>query len=417
MDYNDIPKYVKRYSFASKMNACQRYSMRMITLFGIVSPIELRKEILPWEIETFALFAIASSEYNDGDILEKGERRFTEIVNAIRNHDKVKDLKNIEPMNFIAEFLIRYGLTQFDVQEKQEYKYYRYYYFFNYKNDEFSINIGDDLRKKFGVDYNEIMQLSISLNFFFSTHKATDEMIEFIIKLYAEALRPLTISREDYVRILKTNANDIDDYEFCVRPSYSYAFIYDNDGIIHLPLPHLLYRAATSALMYRLTEANSGSREKIGRFVVESYLLKILIAANIYDEVLPDNTYIYKKTECKTPDINIRSNKSYLFIESKSSVPSKAMRMLNQDVQMKHIETLAKAVYQLYKQIKLFIDGRFNFFSTNDYQTGDSKNVWGIVSILEDSFIMRKMVFEKFAMLADISIDGSDFNWAITHIN
>ena len=45
-----------------------------MTLMGIENPEILRKQILPWELETFLLFAVNVDEYQDTDIMEKNER-------------------------------------------------------------------------------------------------------------------------------------------------------------------------------------------------------------------------------------------------------------------------------------------------------------------------------------------------------
>ena len=137
MDYNDIPKYLKRYSFSSKMGICQKYSRRVLTPTGIISAEEMRKGVLPWELETFVLFAVEAEEYNDNDISAKNESKFIEVMNAIRARKQTEDLKNSGTKNLVIELLIRYGLTQFDLQEHQDYKYYRYNYFFNYHKSDF----------------------------------------------------------------------------------------------------------------------------------------------------------------------------------------------------------------------------------------------------------------------------------------
>lgn len=416
MDYKDIPKYLKRYSFNSKMNACQKYSMQIITLLGIVPPEKMNDQILPWELETFLLFAINAKEYQNTDILEKNERRFFEVINAIRDHDETDRLKSSGTGDFLVELMMHYGLIQFELQEKQQYKYYRYSYFFNFVDQEKGVNIREEFLKKFGVEYNLIMQLGVALSLFLSTKKATMEMIIYIINYFYKAVIPLTITREGYRELLKVCANSIEDYEFCVRPSYSYPFILDDEAGIHFPLPHLLYRATTSALLYRLKENNSKIRDEIGHVVVESYLYEILKTTNIYDEVIPERTYTNKKIECSTPDISIREGDSFLFIESKSSVPPMGIRLFDYEIQKKQIEIIASAIYQLYKQIKLFTEGMFSIFDNMPLFDEHNEKVWGIVSLLEDSFISRKLLYEEFSKLAKIEVDSQEYMWAIHHI-
>lgn len=416
MDYNDISKYLKRYSFSSKMGISQKYSRKIITPMGIIPIEEMSKGILPWELETFVLFAVEAEEYNDEDIFVKNESRFLETVNAIRARKQTDDLKMSGTKNLVAEMLIRYGLTQFELQEHQDYKYFRYHYFFNYQSEEDGVDIKKEFMEKFGVEYNKIMLLGIAFNISLCSKDTSTWMINFIADYYGNALNPLSITRDKYMEQLKYYANNRDDYVFCVRPSYSFPFIIDNSEVIHIPLPHLLYRATTSALLYRLTENNLKLRDKIGRYVVESYISKILDAANIYDEVLSERKYKIKGKEHKTPDICVRSKESVLFIESKSSVPPASIRWLKQEANTKYIEKITDAIDQLYKQLKHFLDGKFHVFSNEFEESIEKDNVWGIVSLLEDSFIMREVVYKEYAKLADISEDGEEYKWIVEHI-
>lgn len=65
MEYNRIPSSFKRYSFASKMQACTIESMKTMDFMSTVSPEILRTLILPWDIETFVIFAVKAQEYNN----------------------------------------------------------------------------------------------------------------------------------------------------------------------------------------------------------------------------------------------------------------------------------------------------------------------------------------------------------------
>ena len=84
MEYEDIPKYIKRYSFDSKMQACYKYSIALIEFLAVKHPTEWNDKILPWELETFLLFAVNFQEYQYIDILQNNERRFKEFIDAIR---------------------------------------------------------------------------------------------------------------------------------------------------------------------------------------------------------------------------------------------------------------------------------------------------------------------------------------------
>ena len=80
MEYNRIPVVLKRYSFASKMQACTIESMKTMDFMSTVSPEILRTLILPWDIETFVIFAVKAQEYNNLDIRDKNGKYFYEIM-------------------------------------------------------------------------------------------------------------------------------------------------------------------------------------------------------------------------------------------------------------------------------------------------------------------------------------------------
>lgn len=363
MEYEDIPKYIKRYSFNSKMRACYKYSIALIEFLAVKHPTEWSKQILPWELETFLLFAVNFKEYQDIDILQNDERRYKEFINAIRKKapneqiisqgkDKTRDL-----------VMMHLALIQFELQESKLYKYYRFNYFFSYENPEININMKEEFFAKFGVFYDEVWSFGIKLNAILSIQKGFNTITEQLVQQYIKVMPLLTITRNQYRDLLSIYSNSINDYEFCLRPSYSYLFIDDEVGGVYMPLPHLLYRATTSSLLYRLTDSNLPLKDKIGKHLIQDYLERILAASKAYDEVIPEKKYKLHGTHCDTPDVMIRTGNSFLFFESKSTVPPMKLRKFDKEVQNDHISRLGTAVDQLNKQIQRFINGEFNFFN------------------------------------------------------
>ena len=116
-----------------------------------------------------------------------------------------------------------------------------------------------------------------------------------------------------------------------------------------------------------------------------------------FDEVLPEQKYIQNHTDSNTPDVLVRSGSHYLFFESKSAVPSNGVRVFEQDAIDKHINKLANAVGQLYKQIQNFNNGVYYPFSNQRPTDFSLDNIWGIVSVMEDSFANRKQIYDKVA--------------------
>lgn len=411
MEYDRIPVVLKRYTFDSKMQACTVASMKTIDLMGTVSPEVLRTLILPWDLETFVLFAVKAIEYNNADIRDKNGKCFFEVMHAIYKHQSLDKLH--EGDDFICKLIIHSGLTQFDLQERQEYKYYRYHYFFGFSNNE--IDMAHIFKQKFGLSYERVWQLGAVINVLFSTQKATPDILQYIVKKFSDVLPLLCISREEYANQIDTFASGTKDYPFCVRPSYSYPFISDGN-VVYLPLPHLVYRATTASLLFRLTEGNNALRDSIGKNVLEQYLFDILSASKAYDEVLPEGKYTCNRRESRTPDVQIRSGNDYLFFESKAAVPPNTVRNLDNDAIVAHVERIAGMLYQLFKQIRKFRTGYFYPFANQKPQGISTDNLWGIVCLLEDSFVSRERVYMRFAQQADLQIDSAEYKWVVAHI-
>lgn len=65
------------------MQACTIESMKTMDFMSTVSPEILRTLILPWDIETFVIFAVKAQEYNNLDIRDKNGKYFYEIMQSI----------------------------------------------------------------------------------------------------------------------------------------------------------------------------------------------------------------------------------------------------------------------------------------------------------------------------------------------
>ncbi|HDR7211034.1 TPA: hypothetical protein QCX03_004165, partial [Bacillus cytotoxicus] len=84
MSFERIPILLKRYDFKSKMDICQQYSKEIMSIDGLVSANELINKVLPWEIETFALFSTITFKEYSGRKFEdpKEQRNFIKIINT-----------------------------------------------------------------------------------------------------------------------------------------------------------------------------------------------------------------------------------------------------------------------------------------------------------------------------------------------
>lgn len=116
MEYNRIPVVLKRYSFASKMQACTIESMKTMDFMSTVSPEILRTLILPWDIETFVIFAVKAQEYNNLDIRDKNGKYFYEIMQSIYKYkDPNKLQKNASRFSFSSYLVVLRFLMKMNV--------------------------------------------------------------------------------------------------------------------------------------------------------------------------------------------------------------------------------------------------------------------------------------------------------------
>ena len=114
MEYNDIPRTLKRYSFVEKMNILQTWSRKNMNLNGVIDRNERGKTPFPWELETLLLFSVTSQEWRQGRF-DRNDRNFVAMINCIRNHphpivDKLKGTNDL-----VNELFVALGSVQFEI--------------------------------------------------------------------------------------------------------------------------------------------------------------------------------------------------------------------------------------------------------------------------------------------------------------
>lgn len=410
MKYDKLPCILQRYSFESKVEILFFYSRQLLKIDSI--NIE-NKLPFPWELETMLLFSVKAEECQAKSFKGKEAKIFSNIINCIRFHDHptiVMHAGNIELINFIS---IAYGATQYDLQSYAIYKYYRYRYIFNYQTP--AVDMKNEFFNKFDIDYLSFIEFGFVLNSLIILYdKISPFIVNYIYSKYDYVLKALTISRGNFAELIDKFSNNIDDYLFCIRPSQSYPFIeYRNQ--IYFPLPHSLVRATTDSLLYRLTDGNNKLKGKIGKYVLEDYLYSIIYESNIYDEVIPEKEYYDGKKLKKTSDIMIRKNNEYLFFECKSMVPYAKTRVFEEEKIVKELERIGDAVIQLYQQIYFDFNSKYNFFVYRETKIELDKK-YGIVVLLERSYVMEERIYENVRNKLHLSTDSEEYNWILNHI-
>lgn len=416
MVYNDIDRVLKRYSFEEKMKIAFENSTKLIEAYldSTNNPNKFFKLVYPWELETFVILSIKSKEWKN-DIFSTN-KIFVNIINAIRNKNNM--ILSVKTKNFstIEKIMIPLSANQFDFQEDLFIRFYRFNYYFNFFNDE--IDMRNEFFNKFKCKYDDFIFISFFLWMFFccdlkNNYSSVNDVYKFLYMDYESAINCLTISREEYINEIDSITNDPNNYVICFKPSYKYPFVEYNKKIF-LPLPHLLIRASTSSLMYRLTDGNQELSEKIGKEIYESYILKIISESNMFDEVLPEQTYRNSKgEELKTLDVLTRKDNNYFLFDSKSFSPKIDLRVLSDEAYQKDLLRIAQAYKQLYNHLRKYIDKELSFFEN---KVVDKTNIFGIAIIREEPFFDKNHIYHKTAELLNIYIDSKEYKWLCKHV-
>lgn len=410
--YKNLPKLLKRFSFYEKMRICNEYSRKAMAFENSRDYDKLRSVPLPWCLETFTMLSIEAYEYSDGTFLGKAEKKFAKMMDAIWSHIP-ESLSNCG-ITFADYFLPVTALTQFYLQESYWIKFYRYWTIFSDNSNPTLLK--DIFIKKMGTSYYDYLLFGICLKMFFSIKTPIPPVIlDCLLYRFPQVSNHLIIKREDYISLQQkfiSNPIEKSEYLYSVRPSYQYSFVKYRDSI-YFPLPHLLTYNITSSLYFRMTDGDNNLRDHIGKHILERYLLNMMEQSNIYDEVFPEQLYKGQSgSEAKSPDVIARQKDAVLFLDSKSTVPSIGIRLFDSKAYEKNIEITTDNVIKLYKQIKNF--SKFNPFAVA--VSSAMTDYWGIVVVLEDSYIRRHKYYERVYNKLQLPKDSPEWQWIITHI-
>lgn len=193
---------------------------------------------------------------------------------------------------------------------------------------------------------------------------------------------------------------------------YPYPFIKHNSKY-HLPLPHLLIEAITDSLLTRLTVGNDSLRQLLGKEVIENYLYDILQESNAYDEVVRECKYYIKKTPIFSPDVMVYKNDRCILFDTKASVPPIKLREFDESTFSKLIDRYARTIKNVYNRICEF---GIYYKPFNRIGGFDKKNIFGVVVLLEDNFILRQNIYDRAAELLELEVPSSEFEYIQSNI-
>lgn len=408
LDFNRIPSILKRYSFESKMNTAQFYSRQLMNYSG--AQRYSSRIPLPWEMEAFVLYSIYSKEWKYDKISSKS---FWRIMNSIRNYFPPKLEKYKGTTQFLTWFKITAASTQFYSQQNYMFLFYRYNYYFSYHNDE--INMNDVFINKFHHEHYDYLLMAQSLWLAMMSEPETvfSAIMPLILAYYRDHISKLAISRSEYIMQMDNYSGSFEDYLYSFRPSYSYPFIeYENH--YYLPTPHLLFQSVCGSMMYRLTEGNEDLRRKIGKEVFESYLLKIIIDSNEFDQVLPEHDYEFKEEQKKTVDVMAIKDATIVLLDRKSYVPKSKLRLISEDALNDDVSRIAKAIVQVYKHTRNRIGKEYYYFEKKKDYIDFENDIFGMVIIEEDGYLPEEETYNSAALT--LKLDASETEWLRKHI-
>lgn len=380
---------LKNYSFESKMLLCEHFSQQLMTSNNLDLPGNING-VMPSELEIFMLYSALFDDNQSSLTID--DHTFSEIINAIRNfqHPKWDELQ--ETGNYADYFLMISGLTQFAVQGNISQRFCRYNYFFNFKNDE--INMQEKFRDKFHCSYEQFRKFAFSVYLIFSDKENRTDIkaifLSFLMEKYNEAEKQLIITKESYKKSVKDLLGDnLIDYYYGLKIQYLFPIIETEDSL-YFPIPYLLINSTTDSLLHRLTEGEPDIRRIIGKTVLEQYLYDLYSEIENIDFIYKEKKYSIGKEELLSPDLMVIENDYCMMYDTKLSVPSSSMRILDEVSINKAINIAAENVKKIYLQIINYDQGHFKL---------DKKicknNVFGIIVQLEDYYISRVSIYEK----------------------
>lgn len=410
VDYLRLPTILKRYKFEDKLHQAEVYSRKLMNPDVQGNPSKVREQLLPWELECFVSLAIKAAEWKYDD-LDKSS--FIQIMNGIRAAYHPALQKKAGSEQFVRWFMMVTSATQFDYSESYWHKLYRYTYYFSYVSEK--INMPEEFQKKFGIDFQSVIRFSLALWMMYIT-EVKDVSIgkKELMSKYPQVVSLFTMSRDSFIAELDSLASDPMDYVYCLRPSYSFPFVkYKEDT--YLPLPHLLIRASTSSLMFRLTDGNDELRKVVGNEVLESYLFHLISTCPEFEHIEKEIVYTKGKLQNqRSADVMTNIGDQIICFDSKSFAPKVALRIFSEEAYSAELIRLGKAVKQMYEQIHNKFGVEYTPFDVSVNE--NRSNIWGIVVVLENPFIPLDDIYAEAARQLKMNLNAAEYEWLKGHV-
>lgn len=409
-------KELEQYSFDSKMIMCQKFASRIMSSLEVDMHLAFKQNIMPWELETFAAFSVIYDVDNVG--LDIDMDAFSRMITMIRNYWH-PELTIVEANGTYADtFMMISALQQFPVQGVFLQKLFRYNYIFNFSNS--NINMKEEFCRKFLAPYIDFAVFA-HIVFVYCSKDANikgqevgrQRMLEKVFRI-DHVFKALCIEKETYKNELEAlYKNNVLDYYYGLKIQYVYPLVSGVD-FTYIPSPYLVINAVTESLLNRLTFGNKKLRNVFGKEVIENYLFDIYKEVSGVTWISPEFAYNVGREEKLTSDVLVAEGNYCTFYDTKALSPSLKVRQFDQEEINKEIEIYAKNMLQVYQQTIHYSEGCFNL--DKSYET---KNIFGVVVVLEDAVVPREKVYTKaFEMWVEKvgSITECEGNYIHSHV-
>lgn len=409
--YENLPKLLKRFSLESKVQYSYSKSMEVYEYYQINDFNKIRVSPHPWELETFTMLAFQAEEYRGPK--ELSEKQFIKMINAIREEQpsKLEGLQGVELINNMFPLI---GLSQFAIQEKMLPFLYRFSCLF--EDDDDPVKLKTVFQDTFSCPYLDFavfarIMMTLMLGVSAKLHMDVNKCVFRLMDVLPTVFQALTITREEYNKLTSAySENKLENLVSCLCPSITYPFITYGD-IMAFPLPHLLMRACTTSLLYRITMGNDAINQGIGRHCLEKYLKRIIDESDAYDDVSGEVPFIENQNKKYSSDVIARKGNQVLMLENKFLRPNLKLRYLGGEALDKTVDRISDGVIELYTAMK-----KYKKYDPFQLQNITDKDLWGVLVLFEDPYVSREQCMHEAANKIGIELESSEYMWLIQHI-
>ena len=387
----DVPGILAKYSWKAKMLACRQYVRQAMDCGRCYNVDNVSSAPTPWELNQYVAL---SATYCDGKEDYMPDSVFRKIINSFRESPPKKLPSTIQEIKNYLSFEI--GTIQIPFQQDGIVLLFRYLFIMTYVDKCSKIDMGAEFEKCFGIRYEAVFQFCLLTYFAAAENMEWGEFFyafcnNFSLMPNKKFLKIISLFTKGRTSLAKTQGAL---FEFstngvgnALNLLEKHPFI-NMGNVLHLPLPYLLNHAATRHLFDRMMTISKGARAKVGKLVMEPYVLNLLTYAGCYRKVLPEFKYKYKGKEKTSPDAWLITRDVNIFLEVKlAEAPSELRQTIKRDVQETY-RLASKHVFQLFSRIKELCEVKG--------KTGvNFNNTFGVVVLHEDSYAVREDIYNR----------------------